>query len=148
MSVLLPAPFSPTRAWISPPRTPKVTPSLATTPGKAFVMPRTERRGAVAMIDVRVRILPVNGGRPRAPGTTLAREYSAAAGAPSAKNADADGASKRRPAAESGRARHGDGATDGGDRRRSAFTSPLLVTDSAPGDTAPSPWALTGRRGA
>ena len=54
MSVLLPAPFSPTRAWISPPCTSKDTVSLATTPGKAFVMPRTERRGAVSVIDVRV----------------------------------------------------------------------------------------------
>ena len=40
MSVLLPAPFSPSRAWTSPTRTSKSTPSLATTPGKRLTMPR------------------------------------------------------------------------------------------------------------
>src|SRR4026208_177672 len=36
ISVLLPAPFSPRSAWISPGRTSKSTPSLARTPGKVF----------------------------------------------------------------------------------------------------------------
>ncbi len=40
MRVLLPAPFSPSRAWISPLRSSKSTPSLATTPGKRLTMPR------------------------------------------------------------------------------------------------------------
>ena len=39
--VLLPAPFSPTSAWISPARSSKSTPSSARTPGKDFVSPRT-----------------------------------------------------------------------------------------------------------
>src|SRR5882724_10016980 len=59
MRVLLPAPFSPTRAWISPPYASKDTVSLATTPGKALVMPRTESRGAVSMIDVSVGSSPL-----------------------------------------------------------------------------------------
>src|SRR5438445_4973305 len=40
ISVDLPAPFSPTRAWISPARTVRSTWSLAITPGQAFVIPR------------------------------------------------------------------------------------------------------------
>src|SRR6266545_1605127 len=40
MSVLLPAPFSPSREWTSPARTSKSTRSLATTPGKRLVIPR------------------------------------------------------------------------------------------------------------
>src|ERR1017187_679844 len=38
--VLLPAPFSPNRAWISPGATSKSTSSLASTPGKRLVIPR------------------------------------------------------------------------------------------------------------
>src|ERR1700710_657084 len=42
MSVLLPAPFSPSRAWTSPARTSRSTAELARTPpGKRFVMPRS-----------------------------------------------------------------------------------------------------------
>ncbi|OPZ65175.1 MAG: hypothetical protein BWY85_00750 [Firmicutes bacterium ADurb.Bin506] len=37
ISVLLPAPFSPRRAWISPRRTHRFAPLLATTPGNRFV---------------------------------------------------------------------------------------------------------------
>ena len=40
MSVLLPAPFSPTTAWVSPGRTRRCTPSSARTPGKVFTMSR------------------------------------------------------------------------------------------------------------
>src|SRR5438105_10229300 len=39
-SVLLPAPFSPSRACTSPAAASKSTPSFATTPGKRFVIPR------------------------------------------------------------------------------------------------------------
>src|SRR5262245_29158856 len=42
MSVDLPAPFSPTSAWISPARTSKETPFSARTPGKLFSMPLTD----------------------------------------------------------------------------------------------------------
>src|SRR5437879_498770 len=76
MSVLLPAPFSPTSAWISPCRTCKSTWSLATTPGKFLTMARistasppgeqaTHDHGAVAKdVDIdpggvgRLRVLP------------------------------------------------------------------------------------------
>src|SRR6266566_9470875 len=49
ISVDLPAPFSPTSAWISPARTSRSTWSLATTPGKAFVMPRSSTARAVVV---------------------------------------------------------------------------------------------------
>ena len=41
ISVDLPAPFSPTMAWIVPARTLRLTPSLATTPGKRLTMSRS-----------------------------------------------------------------------------------------------------------
>jgi hypothetical protein len=43
MSVDLPAPFSPTRQWISPFSTLKLTSLRALTPGKVFVMFRISR---------------------------------------------------------------------------------------------------------
>jgi hypothetical protein len=43
ISVVLPAPFSPSKAWISPPETSTVTSSFATTPGNRFVMPFSSR---------------------------------------------------------------------------------------------------------
>src|SRR5882724_8573033 len=46
ISVLLPAPFSPTRPWISPAESVKSTPRNAATPPKAFEMPTSSRRGA------------------------------------------------------------------------------------------------------
>src|SRR5439155_1131246 len=46
MSVLLPAPFSPTSAWISPGASSSETPSLASTGPKRRVMPRKETAGA------------------------------------------------------------------------------------------------------
>jgi len=45
MSVVLPAPFSPTRAWISPGDSSKVTWSLATMPPKRRVMSRSATTG-------------------------------------------------------------------------------------------------------
>src|SRR4051812_28944400 len=45
MSVLLPAPFSPTRPWISPARSVKSTPRSASTPPNALVMPFISRTG-------------------------------------------------------------------------------------------------------
>src|SRR3546814_5255173 len=42
----LPAPFSPSRAWISPGATAKSMRSLASTPGKRLLMPLASRRGA------------------------------------------------------------------------------------------------------
>src|SRR5919201_1376390 len=40
-SVVLPAPFSPSRAWTSPSAASKLTWSFATTPGNRFVIPRS-----------------------------------------------------------------------------------------------------------
>jgi len=40
ISVVLPAPFSPSRAWTSPGATSKETSSFASTPGKRLVIPR------------------------------------------------------------------------------------------------------------
>ena len=48
MSVLLPAPFSPNSVCTSPARTSKSTRSLATTPGKRFVMPRISSNGSAS----------------------------------------------------------------------------------------------------
>src|SRR5712691_734582 len=49
MSVLLPAPFSPHSAWISPFSRVRETPSRARTPGKSLVMLRSSRR-AIALL--------------------------------------------------------------------------------------------------
>ncbi len=52
ISVDLPAPFSPTIAWIVPGRTVRFTPSFATTPGKRLTMSRSSIAGAaVATFD-------------------------------------------------------------------------------------------------
>src|SRR6266700_2061839 len=45
ISVLFPAPFSPTRPWISPANSAKSTPRSASTPPKAFVIPCRSRMG-------------------------------------------------------------------------------------------------------
>jgi hypothetical protein len=45
-SVVFPAPFSPSRACTSPTAASNVTSSLASTPGKRFVMPRMRTAGA------------------------------------------------------------------------------------------------------
>ncbi len=49
MRVVLPAPFSPSRAWISPARTSRSMPSLAVTPGYRFVMPRISSGSGAAL---------------------------------------------------------------------------------------------------
>jgi hypothetical protein len=46
INVLLPAPFCPTSAHTSPPRTRKSTASSATVPPNAFRTPRISKRGA------------------------------------------------------------------------------------------------------
>ncbi len=48
ISVDLPAPFSPTSAWISPGTTEKLIRSLAMTPGKRLVMSDSDTAGAVS----------------------------------------------------------------------------------------------------
>src|SRR5690349_18752789 len=48
MSVDLPAPFSPRRAWTSPARRSKSTPSLATMRPKRFVIPRSSSAASIA----------------------------------------------------------------------------------------------------
>src|ERR1700759_5378345 len=45
ISVLLPAPFSPTRPWISPARSAKSTPRSASTPPKVLLIPFSSRMG-------------------------------------------------------------------------------------------------------
>src|SRR2546422_9263316 len=55
MSVDFPAPFSPTMAWISPVRTARLTPSLATTPGKRLVISRSSIKRSVMMISRKKR---------------------------------------------------------------------------------------------
>src|SRR5687767_9271251 len=47
MRVDLPAPFSPTRAWISPASTVRLTSSSALTPGNVLVIPRISRIAAI-----------------------------------------------------------------------------------------------------
>src|SRR5687768_18289620 len=65
MSVDLPAPFSPSSAWISPARRTKSTPSSARTPGNTFSTPRASSSG---LSDVRIGsldepLLPHTGGK-------------------------------------------------------------------------------------
>src|SRR3954454_17929123 len=48
MRVDLPAPFSPRRAWTSPARRSKSTPSLATMRPKRFVMPRSSSAASIS----------------------------------------------------------------------------------------------------
>src|SRR3989337_4026805 len=50
IKVVLPAPFSPTSAWISPSATSKVIRSLASTPGKAFEISSMRTRGTASAI--------------------------------------------------------------------------------------------------
>src|SRR3990170_7089308 len=69
MSVLLPAPFSPRRAWISPTRRSKSTPSLATTPGKRLTIPRiSTASGGAATLAGAVIASVLEGKSPRRPG--------------------------------------------------------------------------------
>src|SRR5690348_13693228 len=65
ISVLLPAPFSPTRPWISPGRSAKSTPRSASTPPKLFVMPCSSRMGrpsGMEMSDQEVILHPLHAG--------------------------------------------------------------------------------------
>src|SRR6478672_3487363 len=52
ISVLLPAPFSPTRPWISPALSVRSTPRRAWTPPKDFEMSTSSRSGGVSAIVV------------------------------------------------------------------------------------------------
>src|SRR5215467_13412372 len=67
ISVLLPAPFSPTRPWISPGRSAKSTPRSASTPPKAFVMPFSSRMGGrpsdIGILDQEVILHPLHARR-------------------------------------------------------------------------------------
>src|ERR1700745_3933493 len=64
ISVLLPAPFSPTRPWISPGRSAKSTPRSASTPPKVLPIPFSSRRGeepsAMAGSDQEVILHPLH----------------------------------------------------------------------------------------
>src|SRR5438270_900790 len=51
MSVLLPAPFSPTRAWTCPRSRVKSTSFRAVTPAKVLVIPRIRSSGSVGIIE-------------------------------------------------------------------------------------------------
>src|SRR4051812_49983358 len=66
ISVDLPAPFSPRSVCTSPRRSWKSTWSLATIPGKRFVIPRSSRTGTSLILDI---LRPCGGrrGRPPAP---------------------------------------------------------------------------------
>src|SRR5690349_17572217 len=67
ISVLLPAPFSPTRPWISPGRSAKSTPRSASTPPKVLPIPFSSRRGvepsAMAGADQEVILHPLHARR-------------------------------------------------------------------------------------
>src|SRR5436305_2103495 len=67
ISVDLPAPFSPSRACTSPRRRSKLTASLARTPGKRFVMPRSSRTGGSESTTVEGDSRENDGGRARWP---------------------------------------------------------------------------------
>src|SRR6516162_7276134 len=66
INVLLPAPFSPTRPWISPAESAKSTPRSASTPPKALLMPSSSRRGeadsGMAGSDQEVILHPLHAG--------------------------------------------------------------------------------------
>ena len=66
MSVDLPAPFSPTIAWILPRRTVRLTLELATTPGNRLVMALSSTAGGSVSITAPSQHAN-NGGEPRAP---------------------------------------------------------------------------------
>src|ERR1700739_91709 len=67
MSVLLPAPFSPTRPWISPGESAKSTPRSASTPPKVLPIPCSSRMGeklvGMAGSDQEVILHPLHAGR-------------------------------------------------------------------------------------
>src|ERR1700753_1195285 len=67
ISVLLPAPFSPTRPWISPAESAKSIPRSASTPPKDLLMPSRVRMGArpagIGISDQEVILHPLHAGR-------------------------------------------------------------------------------------
>src|SRR5579871_2186076 len=67
ISVLLPAPFSPTRPWISPGRSAKSTPRSASTPPKVLLIPFSSRMGdepsGISGSDQEVVLHPLHAGR-------------------------------------------------------------------------------------
>src|SRR6185312_15582366 len=67
ISVLLPAPFSPTRPWISPAESAKSTPRSASTPPKALLIPLSSRMGeepsGMAGSNQEVGLHPLHAGR-------------------------------------------------------------------------------------
>src|SRR5581483_5930914 len=72
-SVLLPAPFSPSSACTSPAAASKSTPSLATTPGNRFVIPRrtTAASEEAAVVTTRPSAIPSRRNGPLALGAAL-----------------------------------------------------------------------------
>src|SRR5919106_3330364 len=60
ISVDLPAPFSPIRAWTSPRRSSSVTSSLATTPGNRLVIPSRTTRGGELLSPAPSSVTPVD----------------------------------------------------------------------------------------
>src|SRR5215475_3350886 len=67
ISVLFPAPFSPTRPWISPGRSAKSTPRSASTPPKVLLIPLSSRMGeepsGMTGSDQEVVLHPLHAGR-------------------------------------------------------------------------------------
>src|SRR5215467_228076 len=67
ISVLFPAPFSPTRPWISPADSAKSTPRSASTPPKVLLIPCSSRRGekpsGIDGSDQEVILHPLHAGR-------------------------------------------------------------------------------------
>src|SRR5712691_1367911 len=55
ISVVLPAPFGPMMAWVSPSRTSRLTSSLASSAQKLFVRPRTSRRALFILAEEQSR---------------------------------------------------------------------------------------------
>src|SRR3989454_8116778 len=64
ISVVFPAPFSPSSAWISPARTSKLMSSFARTPGKRFVMPRISSAGGGSLMATKRVGGPATAGPP------------------------------------------------------------------------------------
>src|SRR5712691_5379648 len=65
ISVVFPAPFSPSNAWISPTSSWKSTCSLATTPGKRLVIPRISNARVMCLPRITVQSLPCHPGLDR-----------------------------------------------------------------------------------
>src|SRR3954453_12234404 len=72
MSVDLPAPFSPTIAWMVPRRTVRLTSELATTPGNRLVIPLSSTAGGSVSITAPLQHAD-NGGEPKGSPPSLGR---------------------------------------------------------------------------